>query len=577
MEREWYWRGGLIALVTLGALYLLIPSWYYFRLPAETRNDPGVLEAELPPGVPESRLNLGLDLQGGIHLVMEVDIDAALAARAVSRGQEMEDELERQGISGVTSSAAGRTRVRLTIPEGKTAEARKVLADFDDMEQTDSSGNTLTYGFRSEEVRALRDGAVDQSIRAIRNRIDRFGVSEPVIARRGDRNILVQLPGFKDPEQAKSLIGRTAQLEFRMVDDNDRSVLELRNELPAGVRIDYESGSVPFLRAADQRVLEDFIQDRAPEGRTYVLGRVDDTRGQEADWRTYTVNDRADLTGEYLTDARVAFGGEIDQRPFVSLTFNRRGADLFERLTADNIGKRMAIVLDGVVDSAPVIQTRIAGGRAQITMGGMKSLQEVLADAQSLAIVLKAGALPAPVTIAEQRSVGATLGPELIRTGATAAVVGTLLVLIFMALYYRSSGLVADVALVLNGVLILAALSMMGASLTMPGIAGMVLTLGMAVDANVIINERIREELRDGKSPRSAVSKGYERALSAILDSNITTLIAGLVLLQYGTGPIRGFAVTLIIGILASMFTAIVVTRWLSDLLVAKRPSSFSV
>lgn len=576
MEREWYWRGALIALITLGSLYLLVPSWYYFRLPAETRNDPGVLEAELPSWAPQSRLNLGLDLQGGIHLVMEVDIDAALSARAASRGHELEDHLTRNGITGATTSVVGRTRVRVTVPEGQLAQARTLLSEFQDMEQTETSGNTLTFSFRREEIRALRDGAVDQSIRAIRNRIDRFGVTEPVIARRGERHILVQLPGFKDPEQAKSLIGRTAQLEFRIVDDNDRSVLALRDELPPGVRIDYEMGSVPFLRGSNQIALQSFVQDRAPDGREYVLGRVEESR-EDADWRTYTVSDRADLTGEYLTDARVQFSDDIEQRPHVSLTFSRRGAELFERLTGDNVGKRMAIVLDGVVDSAPVIQTRIAGGRAQISLGGMKSMQEILQDAQNLSIVLKAGALPAPVTIAEQRSVGASLGPELIRSGATAAVVGTLLVLFFMALYYRGAGVVADLALILNGLLILAGLALFGASLTMPGIAGMVLTLGMAVDANVIINERIREELREGKSPRSAVAKGYDKAFSAIIDANVTTLFAGIVLLQYGTGPIRGFAVTLIIGIIASMFTAIVVTRWFADLLVTKRPDRLSI
>lgn len=575
MEREWYWRGALIALVALVAVYQLIPSWFYFQLPPEKRNDQGELRAALPSWSHERKLNLGLDLQGGIHLVMEVDVEAALAARAAARGHELENYLAQKGVPGVTSRVVQRSRVQLTAPEGKTSATQTVAAEFEDMEQTDSSGSTLTYGFLPEEIRRLRDGALEQSIRAIRNRIDKFGVTEPVIARRGDRHILVQLPGFKDPEQAKALIGRTAQLEFRMVNDEDRSLLNLK-ELPPGVVVDFEQGGVPFLRGKDQVQLLSFLAEAAPEGHEYALARLEE-RGREPQWRSYLLRDRADLTGEYLTDARVQFGDEIDQRPYVSLTFSRRGAELFEKLTGDNVGRRMAIVLDGIVDSAPVIQDRIAGGRAQITLGGLKGYNEVLQDAQNLSIVLKAGALPAPVTIAEQRSVGATLGPELIQSGARALLVGTVLVILFMLFYYGIAGLFADVALVLNALLILGALAAFGASLTLPGIAGIVLTIGMAVDANVIINERIREELRTGKSVRSAVRAGYERAFSAILDANVTTVLAGLVLLQYGTGPIRGFAVTLIIGIIASMFTAIVVTRWFIDLVAAKRPERLSL
>lgn len=576
MDREWYWRGAVIGLVTLGAFYLLVPSWFYFRLDPDVRNDKGELEKVLPGWAPEKKLNLGLDLQGGIHLVMEVDVDAALTAKAVNRASEMSEYVEGKGLAGATGKALPGFRVQITAPAGKADDAATLLADYEDMEQSATEGDTLVYSFRPETIRYLRDSAIEQSIKAIRNRVDKFGVTEPVIARRGDRQILVQLPGFKDPNQAKELIGRTAQLSFKIVDDEDRTLQNV-GELPAGITLTFDESGAPSLRAKNQKALQDFVAGKAPDGREFAIGRIEEP-GEETEYRTFLLEQKAELTGEYLTDARLAFEDDAaGRKPHVSLTFNKRGADIFERLTGANVQKRMAIVLDGIVDSAPVIQAKIPGGKAQITMGGVKTFDEVQREAENLSLVLRAGALPAPVTIAEQRSVGASLGPELIASGSKALLVGTLLVVLFMLLYYRLSGLIADLALILNAVLILAALALFGASLSLPGIAGIVLTLGMAVDANVIINERIREELRAGKSVRTAVGAGYDRAFSAILDANVTTILAGLVLLQYGTGPIRGFAVTLIVGILASMFTAIIVTRWLIDLVVAKNPARLSI
>jgi preprotein translocase subunit SecD len=579
MGREWYWRGGFIALIALGAIYLLVPSYYYFNLSPDVRNDKGELAKVLPRWAPEKKLNLGLDLQGGIHLVMEVDVDAALAAKAANRAVEMKDYLERKDLPGATAKSVNRNQVEVTAPAGKLDESLKILSEFEDMERVGSSGDSVTYAFRPETVKSLKDGAIDQSIKAIRNRVDKFGVTEPTIARRGANHILVQLPGFKDPEQAKELIGKTAQLEFRVVNDTDRTLQNLTAQLPPNTKLDFDqSGSgAPFLRSENQKQLQEFLKDKAPAGYVYALSRIEEP-GKPVEFRTYLLEDKVELTGEYLTDARVQQGEALTEpRPHVSLTFNKRGADLFEKLTGEHIQKRMAIVLDGIVDSAPVIQNKISGGSAMITLGGYKSQQETFEDAKNLALVLKAGALPAPVTIAEQRSVGASLGPELIHQGAVAVVVGALLVVLFMLLYYRLSGLIADIALVLNGLLILASLALFGAALSLPGIAGIVLTLGVAVDANVIINERIREELKAGKSPRTALQLGYDRAFAAIFDSNLTTVLSGIVLLQYGTGPIRGFAVTLIIGVTASMFTAIVVTRWMMDFVVTKRPERLSV
>jgi preprotein translocase subunit SecD len=587
MEREWTWRGIGIALVALFFIYLLVPSYYYFKLPADVRNDKEQFDASLPSWVkklpkalrPANHLNLGLDLQGGIHLVMEVDVDAALTAKVVNRSSDIPDYLQKKGIEGVKGRIVNKTEVELTAPAGKVGDVEKELAEsYNDMERSGASGDVVNYRFKAEAVRQMKDGAVEQSIKAIRNRVDKFGVTEPTINRRGVNHILVQLPGFKDPEQAKELIGKTAQLEFRIVNDEDRSLSGLAKDLPPTITLVTSRGT-PFLRGTDQKNLQDYLAknlaEKGPPGFEFMIGHSDGERGHENEYRTYLVTDKPGITGEYLTDAKVQFSNEgVGNLPEVGFTFNKHGADLLGKLTGDNVGKGMAIILDGVIMSAPNIRSKIGEGSGRITLGSGK---DVVKEAQNLALVLKAGALPAPVTIAEQRVVGASLGPELIHSGAIAVVVGTLLVILFMMLYYRMSGVVADVALMLNAILILGSLTLFGAALSLPGIAGIVLTLGVAVDANVIINERIREELRAGKTPRTALALGYERAFAAIFDSNLTTVISGVVLWQYGTGPIRGFAVTLVIGVIASMFTAIVVTRWMMDFLVAKRPERLSV
>lgn len=567
----------MIALVALGSLYLLVPSYYYFKLPASVRNEKGALEKVLPRWAPDKKLNLGLDLQGGINLVMEVDLDAALAARANNRAVEMQDYFQGKGLTGVVAKSAGE-EVQLTAPAGKFDQMIKLADDYEDMRRVTSSGNSVTFAFRPQTIERLKSGAIEQSITAIRNRVDKFGVAEPSIQRQGSNHVQVQLPGFKDPEQAKEFVGKTAQLEFRIVNDEDQTAAKLT--LPPGIHLDWEgthSGKSPYLESKDQKLLTDFLKDKAPAGYVYMLERVEEP-GQPVHYRTYLLADKAALTGEYIIDANVEQGQNVvDNTPHVELEFNQRGAKLFDDLTKKNVKKRMAIVLDGVVNSAPVINEEIPNGRAQITMGGYKAPNEILEEARLLARVLKAGALPAPVTIAEQNSVGASLGPELIHDGAIAVLVGAALIILFMLLYYNLSGLFADIALVMNGLIILAALALFGASLSLPGIAGIVLTLGVAVDANVIINERIREEIRWGKSPRTALQVGYDKAFAAIFDSNLTTVISGVVLYQYGTGPVKGFAVTLVIGVVASMFTAIVGTRWMMDWMVAKRPDRLSV
>jgi preprotein translocase subunit SecD len=571
MDRAWYWKAGFIAAITVLAVWALVPSVTYFRMPAGERNEASAFEKARPKWAPGKHLNLGLDLQGGIHLVMGVEVDKAVREKAVRRAEEIAAELDRKGVTGADVKGDPDTGiVTVSAPDiGKVKDL--VSEEYTDMFVRKVNAGSFELAMKDDAVRQLKESAVDQAVKAIRNRVDKWGVSEPTIAKRGDASILVQLPGYSNPEKAKELIGKTAQLEFKIVDDQDTSLTQLK-DLPPGVTLDWDrytgAGDVtvssPYLASKDRALLEQYIKDKAPKDHLLAIGKIDERRpGQQPTYRTWMLDKKAGLTGEYITDARVAFDQSPGEgnRPYVQLTFNKTGADLFATLTKNNVKKRMAIVLDDTVDSAPIIQSEIPGGVCSIHLGGLKPVNEILDEAKDLALVLKSGALPAPVRILEERSVGASLGPELIRRGSLSALIGILAVLLFMAFYYRFSGVVADVALVLNGLVVLAIMALINSTLTLPGIAGFVLTLGMAVDANVLINERIREEMKTGKQIAAAVRTGYEKVFWTIFDGHVTALVAGFVIRAYGSGPVRGFATTLIIGLLASMFTSIVVTR----------------
>lgn len=589
MDRAFYWKVALILALVLGAFWLLVPSYYYFKLPPEERNQTEKLEALVPGWAPsaKTRLNLGLDLQGGIHLVLGVDTESAIKSKARRRGDHVTEFAKEKSIPGIQAQGQG-DRVRVTAENAADRERFQKLAGdyFQDMRIVDVGETAFTLAYQDQFLRQLKTESVDQALKVISNRVNRWGVTEPIIAKRGDNAILVQLPGFKDPARAKELLGKTAQLEFKIVDDENPYFSQL-TDLPEGVTLETESHDGPsgiatsyYLKAMGENgrtVLEDLVKNAStpmPDGREMgmecIASRV--KKGACDGYRTYLLNAKTELTGDTIVDARVL----VDQsggggNPYVSLAFDAQGAHDFERITGENIKRRMAIVLDQTVNSAPVIQAKIAGGNAQITMGGLRNYEEIVQDANDLALVLKAGALPAPVTIGEERTVGASLGPELIRKGSYSVVLGLCLVFLFMVLYYKMTGFIANIALVMNGLLILATMAFMNATLTLPGIAGFVLSLGMAIDANVLINERIREELRHGKTPRASVEAGYGHAFSAIIDSHVTTLIAGFVLLRFGSGPIRGFAVMLIIGMVASLFTSIVVTRTILDWLMLGR------
>ena len=489
---------------------------------------------------PHKKISLGLDLQGGMHLVLEVQNEKAVEAEMERTAQEIKKEMRSEGIKhlGVTRTKDNRIQVRLAEQDAKAA-FEKILSDtFSNLMvpsvKSQDGKPVFLLSLSDDETANIKKMATEQALETIRNRIDEFGVSEPDIRIQGDRRILLQLPGIKDPDRAKGLIGKTAQLTFQLVNDEADVSSALKGNPPVGSEILYQERQDP------------------------ATGRVTKV--------PFLVKKQILLDGSLLTNARVEF--DRFQQPQVGIEFSRKGARIFDRVTAKNVNKRLAIILDNTVYSAPNIQERIAGGKARIT--GQFSLNE----AKDLAIALRAGSLPAPVKIIEERTVGPTLGADSVRMGLISMIVGGALVIFFMVIYYKGAGLIADIALVVNIILIGGGLAAFGATLTLPGIAGIILTIGMAVDANVIIFERIREELRSGKSPLAAVHAGYERATLTIMDANVTTLIAAVVLFQFGTGPIKGFAVTLGLGIVASLFTALVLSKSVYDFVLQNKTSS---
>jgi preprotein translocase subunit SecD len=413
-----------------------------------------------------------------------------------------------------------------------------------------------------------------------------MGVTEPSIQRRGDDQVQIQLPGYNNPEEAKNIIGRTAQLEFLMCDDESDFLTKL-TDLPDFVELQqsvfqrpdggYGNDIYVMFDAERQDDWKAYLSGKVPPATVVKYGILMGKPGEKERLRTYTLKSQVELTGDDLVDAQVAMGSPENPRPYVSLDFSPAGGRRFAELTTKSVGRRMAIVLEENVDSAPVINEPITGGSAQITMGGNRTRQEMINDAQQLALVLKAGALPAPVTFREERSVGPSLGAEAVERGKMAVMIGGIFILLFMLAYYRVAGLISIIGLVFNMSFVLAILSWGDRTVTLPGIAGLLLTVGMAVDANIIINERIREELRAGKTPRSAVQAGYDNAFSAIIDANVTTFIAGIVLLQFGTGPIQNFAELLLIGVVSSVVSAIFITRIFFDMLTARGPDSLSI
>lgn len=629
MDLGWRARCGVVTSVSLLALLVLWPSL-------------SSMTGGLVP-VPEwvkdrvgARLVAGLDLRGGLRLMYTVDVEEAIKDKRDRYYEDMRHELaklyaDHSGDDAPSEEVLQRLRekvdvsaprrpahlIRLHVKEG--ADPGKIDARFRDLFKPDVEtrvvdDRTFEFTIRQQAESQIRERAVSQARDIILRRVDELGLREAAVSTR-DEDIIVEVPGEDEAsfETIREIISRTARLEFKLLDDDSNFFaqlsqtaspdtlpegLEFRQEIaPVGRDADGERVTQPTTyaylpnqegessQAAFQRIREWAATLTPPPDREIgfevVKELVDETTLQEREvgWRTYLLRSRADITGDMIRDAAAvpdqstqSLGGW-----HVVLTFTDQGGRIFERITGANVNRRFAIILDGRVESAPEIRDRIAG-QATITMGS-RDPKSQLRDSRQLELVLRSGALPAPISPSNEQRIGPSLGRDSIRLAVEGAGAGATLVLLFMVFYYRRGGLIADVAVVLNLLLQLAILASFGASMTLPGIAGLALTMGMGVDANVLINERIREELRDGKSPRRAVELGFGKALSAIVDGQLTTFIAGVVLAQYGTGPIKGFAVTLMVGVLCSIFTGVVVTRLLFDLWVRNldKKSSFNV
>tara|TARA_Y100001936_G_C16089513_1_gene684778 strand:+ start:1681 stop:3330 length:1650 start_codon:yes stop_codon:yes gene_type:complete len=522
----------------------------------------------------KSKINLGLDLQGGLYMVLGIDFNKVYRDEVKNYIKKVEKTLADEGIG----SQIGELSVidpedpkhTLTLSNvGQLEAATDKIDEFYSfpLRLVGSEGTTLTYALGREFKEDIEDNAVKKSIEVIRNRIDEFGVTEPEIVSLGEDRIVVQLPGVKDIERAKDLIGKTAKLSFRIVNEEvNPATLQTWMETSEKDGLVYKRGQ-RFSEYALQ--MNQKFKDEIPNGFELVFKKILNPGNNEVEQLIpYVVESTPSVTGEEIQDAVVRIDPQ-DNQPYVGITFKSQGAKLFEQVTGDNIGKRLAIILDNNVYSDPVIQSRIGGGNAQITLG-QGNYNDLLKEARDLSLVLRAGALPVELEFQEQRIVGPSLGADSIEKAETAGLIGAFIVLLFIIIYYKISGVLAIKALALNVIFVLACLVGLEATLTLPGIAGIVLTVGMAIDGNIIIFERIKEELAIGTPAREAVATGFSRAFWTILDANLTTAVAGLMLLNFGTGPIRGFAVTLLIGIACTVYTSYFVSRLYFEFYMAR-------
>jgi SecD/SecF fusion protein len=608
-----------VILVVLLSLYLLYPTYHLSQMNQKQIN---TMEQEDKKDLVKLRsktINLGLDLQGGMHVVMEVDIRELLNQLAKNK-----DEVFTAALAKSAVEAERRDEDFISVLNDNLHAAGSNFIRYYGSRELNSEDKIITY------LRKQSSETVTRALEILGNRVDEFGVAEPIIQRQGDSRIIIELAGVTDPARVRQLMGKTAKLEFRLLRDPEicLNVADKINKFIQSQLVPGDTASVVPEKesktktdtsisleklfgeskrdttrtestAVKNTIFEQNLFFLDPNNRQTIMVPVDkeekfkqilalpqvkkiiaDEAGEaeflwgsepkynDRYYEVYLVFRQPELTGETITEADPMAGSRMDPTAIgkfeVSLTLNDEGARIFSRVTGANIKKRLAIVLDKKVYLAPEIQVKIRDGRSRIT--GLNTMDE----AKDLAIVLKAGALPAPVKIIEERTVGPSLGRDSVREGSYSAILGFITVAIFMLLYYHWAGSMADLALMANVLFILAVMAYFNATLTLPGIAGIILTMGMAVDANVLINERIREELRHGKTIKMAIDLGYSNAFRAILDSNVTTFIAGVVLYTFGTGSIRGFALTLMIGIVSSMFTAIIITRMIYDYFIGK-------
>lgn len=533
MKKKILWRLILIGVTLILAAVFFLPNTPLFPYMPEWWKK----------NMPDKGIVLGLDLQGGLHLVFEVEGNKAVEITTERIATRLKEFFAKKNLTAEVI-ANGLT---ITISPS-SPDIRKAVEENYPILLPVETGTSLVWKISDKEAQRIKDTTADQALETIRNRIDQFGVAEPTIHRQGENEIVIQLPGVKDPKRAIDLIGKTAQLEFKLVNDDTNVAAELPQSIAPG---------------EEEELLKQFA-GRIPEDTEILFEKRVNKETGAVRKIPLLLKKQAALTGDLLSDAKVNIDSRFSE-PYVSLSFNAAGAKLFEEVTGANVKKRLAISLDNTIYSAPVIQEKIAGGNAQIT--GSFSMEE----AKDLSIVLRAGALPAPMKMLQNVTVGPSLGRDSIEAGKIAGIIGTIAVVIFMIFYYRFSGLIADFALLFNIVLLLGALASLNSTLTLPGIAGIILAIGMAVDSNVLMFERMRDELRAGKTPRAAVDSGYNKAFWTIFDSHVTTLITAAVLFQFGTGPIKGFAVTLSLGVMINLFTALIGTKSIFDIINSRR------
>ena len=546
---------GFLFFIILLAVITVVPSFY--------ANTPSWWKKYMAP----EGLRLGLDLQGGMHLVLQVNLQKAEENTLELAANDLKDTLAEESVTAVQTKSGSKDTIIFTLPNVSAVDKVQALIEdgFDEeldvqVDAKEGSFPRIILQLSQEKKDYIKNNAVAQSLEIIRNRIDQFGVAEPVIIRQGADEIVIQLPGVKDPDRAMKLLGDTAQLEFKLVAETEGANID---QLVANA---VESGqwSGKWQERDEVAELNRLLAGSLPANTAIYFERLVDKQTGIESSRPILLETKVLMTGDMVKNAQVRIGGTFNE-PYVSLDMTSRGGKVFATLTEKNVGRRMAIVLDGVVKSAPVIRERILGGSAQIS--GSFSHEE----ASDLAIVLRVGALPAPVDVIQNMTVGSTLGKDSIQKGLLSGIFGALMVLGFMVIYYRLSGVIANFALTLNILFLFSGLAILNATLTLPGIAGIVLSIGMAVDANVLIFERMREEYALGKPVRSSIDGGFGKALWTIVDSQVTTLITAMALFLFGTGPIKGFAVTLSLGIIFNLFTALFCSRLVFDLLAAKR------
>ncbi len=557
-------RLGIIAAVFIIALLMVVPNF---------------INVEKMWWPIKDKMTLGLDIQGGSHLVLRVDVEGALAQDARKIATTLAPELEKEKVlvKGVQVATADSGELKIELlsaaDQSKVVEAidKYYGRTFQVVEKTDQF---VTIKFSEVHVRDFRNKIVEQAINTIRNRIDEFGVAEPSITAQGSDRILVQLPGIKDAASAKNLINQTARLDFMMVSQEIPREKLMEMVLEVEKTQNLKMSEMKYSLYVDK--LNAALKDKLPANTILLFEKDDAAKDMVTGRIPYLLKTLEVVAGDHLQDARVG-QDQTTGRPNVAFAFDSIGAREFGELTTKHVKEQMAIVLDKVVKSAPVINTPITGGRGEISMGRSRDSDKQNSEATLLSMALRAGALPATLEQLEERTIGPTLGADAIAKGQKAAVIGAILVFVFMALYYRGFGVIADISLLFNIMIVMAVLSGLGATLTLPGIAGLALTIGIAVDANVIIYERIREELRLGKQMLQAIDIGYHRGFSAIIDANITSIAVCFVLMYFGTGPIRGFAITLLSGLVIQTFTAIYFTRALVDFFVGRMKWNLSI